>query len=189
MFDSPKSVTYVAPAEPIDPMQRYLVKVSNMVDMGVSKFAPPDKPYNRIRWEFRIAYLDGTPLLDVDGNAFIHFDYTSSKTTKGKMTANARLWMEALLGPLDDSEVNGQITARLKEKVAVALFEEKTSGGEDGTEAYQRIQILKLAPFAGLQKTGQQAAAEQAAAASKAKQTVAAARSATAVADDDAPPF
>lgn len=197
MFDSPKSVTYVAPSEPIDPMQRYLVKIHNLVDMGVSKFAPPDKPYNRIRWEFRIAYLDGTPLLDVDGNPFIHFDYTSSKTTKSKMTSTARTWMEAFLGPLDDSQIDGQITTRLKEKVAVALFEQKDSGGEDGTEAYTRLSIIKLAPFTGLKNAptqNMQAAAEatasRQAAATKARETVAAARStSTAVAEDDSPPF
>ena len=42
MFDSPKTTSYVAPAEPIDPMQRYLVKVADLQDQGVSKFAPPE---------------------------------------------------------------------------------------------------------------------------------------------------
>lgn len=166
-------------------MQRYLLKVADLQDQGVSKFAPPDKPYNRIRWVFRMAHLDGTPILDIDGNAYEHFDYTSSKTSKGGMTATARLWMEAFLGPLEDAEIDGQIVNRLKEKVAVALFEERVS--EQGEEVSQRIKILKLAPFTGLKGNVRQAAAEQTAAATKARETVAAARAKTAVADE--PPF
>lgn len=170
-------------------MQRYLVKVADLVDQGPSKFAPPDKPYNRIRWVFRMAHLDGTPILDIDGNPYEHFDYTSSKTSKGKMTSTARNWMEALLGPLEDAEIDGQITSRLKEKVAIALFEDKDTGGEDGTESFHRISILKLAPFTGLKNAAQQAANDQQAAATKARATVASARTSTAVAtaDNDLP--
>lgn len=187
MFDSPKTTAFVAPAEPIDVMQRYLVKVADLQDQGPSKFAPPDKPYNRIRWVFRMAHLDGTPILDVDGHAYEHYDYTSSKTSKGNMTATARLWMEALLGPLEDSEIDGQITQRLKEKVAVALFEERDSEGQDGSEVTQRIRILKLAPYV---KGGVvQAAGERTAAATKTRQTVAAARQPVAATADNDLPF
>jgi hypothetical protein len=192
MFDAPKSTTYVAPAEPIDVMQRYLVKVADLQDQGVSKFAPPDKPYSRIRWVFRMAHLDGTPILDIDGNAYEHYDYTSSKTSKGGMTATARLWMEALLGPLEDSEIDGQIVGRLKDKVAIALFEERVS--EQGEEVSQRIKILKLAQYTGKKSAtaaAQQAVEAQQAAATNARKTVAAARTAAAVVDgsDDALPF
>jgi hypothetical protein len=188
MFDAPKTTSYVAPAEPIDVMSRYLVKVADLVDQGVSKFAPVDKPYNRIRWVFRMAHLDGSPILDVDGNAYEHYDYTSSKTSKGKegKVATARIWMEALLGPLEDSEIDGQITNRLKEKVAVALFEEREAGGEDGSEVTQRLRILKLAPYVKGSASVAKAERERAAAATKTRETVAAARSSqTAVADDD----
>lgn len=190
MFDKPATTTYVAPAEPIDVMQRYLVKVADLVDQGVSKFAPTDKPYNRIRWVFRMAHLDGTPILDIDGNAYEHYDYTSSKTSKGKegKVATARLWMEALLGPLEDAEIDGQITNRLKDKVAVALFEEKEVESEYGTEVTQRIRILKLAPYVKGTATVAKAAAEREAAAKKARETVTAAGARhTAVADDDMP--
>jgi hypothetical protein len=150
VFQSPKATSYVAPAEPIDVNQRYLVRVTNWEDLGVSKYADPTKPGpppHRIRWIFRIGKLDGTPILDVDGNPYEHWDYTSNKTTKGNKTATARLWMEAFLGPLEDSEIDGRILDRLKGKVALALFEEVVSDGQDGQEATSRLRILRLAAY------------------------------------------
>jgi hypothetical protein len=130
------------------------------------------------------------PVLDVDGNPYEHYDYTSSKTSKGKegKVATARLWMESLLGPLDDSEIDSQITERLKEKVAVALFEDRGSSDEnEGMEVTQRIKILKLAPY--VKGAAAAAKVERETAARKARETVSAASTATAVADDDSPPF
>lgn len=188
MFQAPSTTTFVAPADPINVNQRYLVKVVDLIDRGIAKW-PADNatlpnPVHRIRWVFRMANQDGTPVLDLDGNAYEHFDGTSSKTSKGKTrTATSRLWMEALLGPLEDHEVaNPNITQRLKGKVAVALFEEVDSIGQDGTEVYSRIRILRLSPYN--KSAAATAVTEQKEAATKAAATVAAARTAVAEPDD-----
>jgi hypothetical protein len=150
VFQAPKNTTYVAPADPIDVNQRYLVRVVDLVDQGVSKYADPadTNPAHRIRWVFRMGQLDGTPILDMDGQAYEHFDYTSNKTSKGKThPAQARLWMEAFLGPLEDEDITANIHERLKDKVAVALFEEVTRGDDEGVEQTARIRILRLSPY------------------------------------------
>lgn len=152
MFQQPKTISYVAPAEPIDVNQRYLLKVADLVDQGVSKYADPadPNPTHRIRWVFRMATTDGSPILDIDGNPYEHFDYTSNKTSKGKTkTAQARLWMEALLGPLEDEDIDASIVQRLKGKVAVALFEELPRQDDSGNEIDGRLRILRLTPFKG----------------------------------------
>ena len=149
MFQLPKQSAYVPPAEPIDINQRYLLRLVGLEDAGVSKFADPDdpNPTHRIRWTFRMATLDGAPILDTEGNPYEHYDYTSNKTSKGKKTAQARLWMEALVGrALEDDEIDGQIASRIKGEVAVALFEEVQAGG-DGTDEYTRLRILRLGPY------------------------------------------
>jgi hypothetical protein len=150
MFQSPaKANSFVAPAEPIDVSQRYLVRVIDLTDQGVSKFADPadPNPVHRIRWVFRLATVDGVPVLNVDGDAYEHFDYTSNKTTKGKMTSQARQWMEALLGPLEDDDIGPDIHTRLKDQVAMALFEENEAGGQDGAESYMRLKIIRMSPY------------------------------------------
>src|SRR6266702_264649 len=121
-------MTFVAPAEPIDVNNKYLVKLAEIKDEGVSKFADPADadPAHNLRWVFRMATQDKTPILDVEGGPYEHHDYTSNRTGKSKTkTAKARLWAEALLGrPLEDNEIDDSLPMALREKVAVALFEE-----------------------------------------------------------------
>jgi len=152
MFAKPKTSSYVAPAEPIDANDKYLLKLSEIKDEGVSKYADPadaDPPHN-LRWIFRLAKSDRTPVLDVDGNVYEHHDYTSNRTGKSKSkTAKARLWIEALMGrPLEDSEINDGLPTMLREKVATCLFEE-VERESDGGESYMRLRILKLGPYRG----------------------------------------
>jgi hypothetical protein len=154
VFSKPKSGTsYVAPAEAIDVNQRYLVKLIEIKDEGVSQFADPadPDPKHNLRWVFQMAHLDRTPIKDVDGNPYEHHDYTSNRTGKGKTkTATARTWMEALLGrPVDDDEIDDSLPRMLQNKVATALFEEKERGGQDGQESYMRLKILRLNPYKG----------------------------------------
>lgn len=187
MFDQPKtSVAYVAPAEPIDVMQRYLVRVVEIVDLGPTQFpragADPNKPVRRFAWHFRLGHLDGTPVLDIDGNPYIHVDYSNSTTTRAKTasgtTATARLWLEALMGrELEDNEIPNASTAVIN-KVAVALLEERESGGQ---------RIVKLQAHKGAAAE----AGEMAAAGRRATATVARARATAppAEADDNEPPF
>ncbi len=192
MFQAPpRTTTYVAPEDPIDVNQRYLVKVVELVDLGPTKYPQPtddpNNPTHRIQWKFRMAAPDGNngwlPVLDTDGNAYEHYDYTSSKTGKstkasGK-TSTARMWIEALYGhPLEEDEViakRSEFHLLLREKVAVALFEEKESGGEDGQESYMRLRILRLSPYKQRTKA-EVAQAEQTAAADKAVAAVKKAR-------------
>lgn len=153
MFSKPKSTTYVAPAEPINVNEKYLLKLSEIKDEGVSKYADPadaDPPHN-LRWVFRMARLDRDPILDIDGHVYEHHDYTSNRTGKSKTkTAKARLWAEALMGrPLEDHEIDDSLPVVLQEKVAVALFEEVQRGGQDGSESYMKLKILRLAPYKG----------------------------------------
>jgi len=161
MFQSPIStVTYTPPATPIDPLKRYLLRVQELVDLGPSRFPQPgDDPKNpthRILWKFQMATETGEPVLDTAGQPFLHFDYTSSKLGKpkraGGQTATARLWTEALLGRvLTDEEldqIKGDLPRHLVGKVAVALFEEKQVGGEDGQDPGVRLKIMKLGPRA-----------------------------------------
>lgn len=155
MFQAPKTtITYVAPATSIDVNQRYLIKVHELVDLGPSKFPQPnddpDNPTHRIQWNFLLADMNGNKILDVEGNPYHHYDYTSSKTGKstkaGGKTATARMWMEALFGkPLEDDEIGADIANQLRGKVAVALFEEQEKTSRDG-EAYTALRILRLSP-------------------------------------------
>lgn len=200
MFQTPKTgTTFVAPEEPIDVNQRYLVKVMKLTDLGVSKFPQPtddpDNPTHRIQWAFRMAHSDGTPVLNVDGDPYEHYDYTSSKTGKstkaGGKTATSRLWMEALFGhPLEDDEIGPEIANELVGKVAVALLEETEKTSQAG-EAYTAIRILRLSPRKPATQVipdmAAKAAAERKESAEKAQATVAKARTAVAVAEPEAP--
>lgn len=150
MFSKPRTTTFVAPAEPIDANDKYLVKLSEIKDEGVSKFADPaevDPPHN-LRWVYRLAHMDRTPVLNVDGDVYEHHDYTSNRTGKSKSkTAKARQWIEALLGrPVEDNEITDELPNMLREKVAVCIFEEVEKEREDG-EAYTRLKILRLSPY------------------------------------------
>src|SRR3954468_1045099 len=149
MFQQPKTntVTYVAPAEPIDVDQKYLVKVEELTDVGVSQFQKPDvKPgeeVHRIQWKFIMADMNGKKILDIDGNAYRHYDYTNNTTGRGTTTATARLWFEALLGkPLEDDEIGPNIANEIRGKTAVALFESKEQTGSDG-HTYLQLKILR----------------------------------------------
>lgn len=157
MFDTPsKKTLFVAPAEPIDVDQRYLVKVAKIEDEGVSKFADPAKgeKFHNLRWHFRVAHSDTKEaILNAEGDAWEHVQWTTSKTGRNPngagMTATARLWMEALLGrPVEDDELESRsITAdMLINKVASCIFEEKEAENQQG-EAYTKLVILRLSPF------------------------------------------
>ncbi len=185
MFQQPKTtgVTYVAPAQPIDVDQRYLVKVVELADVGVSKFQKPDvrpgEEVHRIQWKFHMADIQGNKVLDIDGNPYIHIDYTNNTTGRGTTTATARLWFEALFGkPLEDNEISGAAIANeVRGKTAVVLFEEKQKT-DDGGQPYTSLSILKMSP----RKAGAAmvAAEETKAAADNAQATVNRARAAVA---------
>lgn len=150
MFQTPRTTSMVAPAEPLDVTARYLVRLTELVDEGVSKFADPNAtdPAHNIRWVFRMGeYETRAPILDLDGNPYELWQYTSNKTGKARgKTAKAREWMEALLGrPLEDNEITSDMQQQLLEKIAVALLEEYEVERDGGT--YTRIRILKLAPW------------------------------------------
>lgn len=194
MFSKPKTNSYVAPAEEIDVTERYLVKLSEIKDEGVSKFADAADadPAHNLRWTFRVAHLDRTPILDIDGAPWEHGDYTSNRTGKSKTkTAKARLWAEALMGrQLEDAEIDDSLPVALREKVAVCLFEEIERTSEQG-DSYLKLKILKLAPYkgAGTQAIAN-AASAQTRAATNAQSTVVAARERpVAVAADDSLPW
>jgi hypothetical protein len=152
MFAPPKnSVTYVAPAEPIDPNDKYLVRLMEIKDAGESQFADaadPDPAHNLL-WTFRLHNMDRTPVLDIDLNPYLHTDYTSNRTSKGgRQPAKARLWIEALLGrEVDDSEIGDALVQQLINKVAVVLFEEKERTARDGITKYTKLQILRMSPY------------------------------------------
>jgi hypothetical protein len=150
MFSKPRTTSFVAPAERIDPNEKYLAKLVEIRDEGVSKFADAADadPAHNLRWVFRLAKMDRTPILDIDGGAYEHHDYTSNRTGKSKTkTAKARLWAEALMGrPIEDGEVDDKLPGLLQEKVAICLFEEVDRENEAG-EAYTKLRILRLAPF------------------------------------------
>lgn len=196
MFQQPKTTkTYVAPATPIDVNQRYLVKVYELIDLGPTKFPQPgddpNNPTHRIQWDFLLADANGNKILDVEGNPYHHFDYTSSKTGKpkkaGGTTATARLWMEALFGkPLESGEIGADIAAQLRGKTAAVLFEEKEKHSQDG-EPYMALQILRMSPRKAAAVTA--AAEEVRVAQENAQATVARARTAVAepIEDSDMP--
>lgn len=159
MFDAPSRKTvYAAPQKPIDIDQRYLVKVAQIVDEGISKYADPSKgeKFHNLRWHFRVASADTKePILTTDGEPWEHVQWTTSKTGKNPngagMTATARLWMEALLGRLvEDDELDAKaITAdMLIGKVASCLFENKVTVSQEG-ESTTKLAILRLTPYRG----------------------------------------
>jgi hypothetical protein len=150
MFATPKSVSYVASAEPIDPNAKYLVVLMEIKDEGVSQFADQadaDPPHN-LGWTFRLHNMDKTPVLNIDGDVYEHHDFTSNRTGKGgARTAKAREWIEALLGrAVDDGEINDSLPGQLIHKAAVILFETKEVTGRNG-ETYERLRIMRMSPM------------------------------------------
>lgn len=154
MFQTPsKGSSQVALAEPLDINNRYVVRLEQIVDEGVSKFADTNKPNpeHSLRWVFQVFNTDKTPVLTVDDTTYEIWEWTSSKTGKGNgKTAKARLWIEALLGrPLEDNEITADTANDILGKVAVCLFEDKETGGQDGQELTTRTRILRLSPYKG----------------------------------------
>jgi hypothetical protein len=163
MFATPKSSSYVAPQKPIDPNAKYLVRVREIKDEGVSQFADAadaDPPHN-LSWTFALYYMDKTPVLDIDGNVYLHRDYTSNRTGKGgARTAKAREWIEALLGrAIEDSEITASLPDTLLDKIGVILFEVKEASGRDGV-AYERLRIMRMSPYKSPQAVRDEALAE-----------------------------
>lgn len=150
VFSKPKNITFVASAEPIDANERYLVRLMEIKDEGVSQFADPADadPAHNLRWVFRLHHMDKTPVLNIDGDVYEHHDYTSNRTGKSKSkTAKARQWMEALLGrSVEDGEIDDNLPNLLKDKAAVCLFEEQQKESQTG-ELYTKLKILRLSPF------------------------------------------
>ncbi len=168
MFQAPaKTTSYVAPAEPIDIDQRYIYKLVDLQDQGVSKFADPAKneTFHNIQWTMHVA-VHGTKevIYNVDGEPWEHVEYTTSKTGKNPkngMIAKARLWIEAFLGhSVEDEEITPDLPSMLLGKYASGFFEEKEVEAQDGS-TYTKLKILKLSP---LKATGQAAEKPKAAA-------------------------
>lgn len=160
MFSKPKTTTFVAPAEPIDANEKYIVRLNEIKDEGVSKFADPADadPAHNLRWVFGLYHLDKTPVLNIDDEVYEHHDYSSNRTGKSKtQTARARLWIEALLGrPVEDNEINDNLPDLLKDKTAVCLFEEKVVERDD-MESYTKLKILRLSPYKSPQMVKEEA--------------------------------
>lgn len=150
MFARPKTTSYVAPAEPISVDDKYLVKLVAITDEGISSYADPAKPdpEHSLLWTFRMAKMDRTPILNIDGDPYEFSDWSSNKTGKSKTkTAKAREWAEALMGrSLENSEIDDELPVKLQEKVAVCLFFEQDRETQGG-EAYKKLKILRLAPY------------------------------------------
>lgn len=151
MFSKPRTISYVAPEEPIDANEKYILRLLEIKDEGVSTFADPAEPdpAHNLSWTFQMFHMDKTPILNVDGDVYEHRDYTSNRTGKGKRPAKARLWIEALLGrTVEDSEIDDSLPNMLKDKAAIALFEEVAKEDSSGQE-YMKLKILRLAPYKG----------------------------------------
>lgn len=156
MFDTPSRKTvFVAPSQPIDVDQRYLVRLMKIEDEGVSKFADPAKgeKFHNLRWHFRVAHADTKePILSAEDEPWEHVQWTTSKTGKspnGGMTATARLWIEALLGrTMEDEDITPDLPDQLIGKVASCLFESNEKISQEG-EAYTKLSILRLSPYRG----------------------------------------
>lgn len=152
MFATPKpQAMYVPAADPIDVNQRYLFRLEKIEDKGVdTQFSDPNDPEapHRLLWSFQMATLNKAPILNTEGDPYVHTQFTSNRTGKGGgKTAVARLWMEALLGrELLDSEIGPGLEDQLIGKVAVGLMEEKDAVSRGG-EAYTRLNILRLSPY------------------------------------------
>jgi hypothetical protein len=160
MFQAPsKTTVQSALAQPLDINQRYLVRLVNLIDEGVSRYYDPVKdkePYNSIKWIFRVANADKTPVLTIDNTVYEHWEWTTSKIGKDpsgkRQTATARLYAEALMGrPVEDEEmVRPDFNQQLLNKVAVCLFDEKKGSYIDASGMEQesvRVKILRLTPW------------------------------------------
>lgn len=144
MFRDPASGGGFAPEEPIDITKRYLVRLMDVIDEGVSPYAK-DKanPEHSLKWIFRVAHADTkAPLLTIEGDPFELWQFSSNRTGKANgKTAKARMFMEALVGrELTDEEVKTIKRDQLLNKVAIVMFDENEQG---------RISILRLRPYDG----------------------------------------
>lgn len=154
MFQTPqKTTSYVAPAEPIDIDQRYIFKLVELEDQGVSKFADPAKneTFHNIQWTMHVAhYATKEVVFNVDKEPWEHVEYTTSKTGKNPkngMIAKARLWIEAFLGhAVEDDEITPDLPSLILNKYASGFFEEKEVEAQDGS-LYTKLKILKLSPL------------------------------------------
>lgn len=154
MFDPPKkTMSYVAPATPIDVDTRYIFKLVHIQDNGVSRFADPAKneSFHDIEWHFNIANAETRqPILDIDGNPWKLVDYSNSKMGKNVqkgMVSKSRLWIEALLGhSIEDDEITPDLPDQLIGKYAVGFFEAKEKVAQTG-EPYTKLQIMRLTPY------------------------------------------
>lgn len=154
MFQAPgKTTKYVAPQEPIDIDQRYIFKLVNLEDQGVSKFADEAKgeTYHNIQWTFYVAHQETRKaVMNVDGEPWEHIEYTTSKTGKNPkngLVAKARLFIEALLGhSVEDDEITADLPQTLIGKYGSGFFEEKEMESQTG-ETYTKLKILKLGPY------------------------------------------
>lgn len=151
MFATPKQQLedYVPPAEDIEVPARYLFRLVKIQDMGISKFDDPDDPNasHRLRWTFRMGTLNKKPILNANGDPYEHSQYTSNRTGKGKKTAIARQWIEALLGrEVDDSEVGPGLERQLINKVATGAFDGEETTSQEGV-VYTRYSIIRLSPY------------------------------------------
>lgn len=147
------ATTFVAPAEEIQTDgTRYIVRLAEIRDDGVSKGqfvdpADPDPPHT-MRWVADLFHIDGTPVLDTEGNVYQHHELTSNRIGKGKTrTAKAREYMEVFLQrELDESEIDDTMSRQLVGKMAVVLFEGKERETQDGTP-YTRYSWMKIYPY------------------------------------------
>ncbi len=154
MFDTPvKTTSYVAPLEPINVDKRYLFKLVNLEDQGVSKFADPAKneTFHNIQWTFHVADQETKEVVfNIDKDPWEHIEYTTSKTGKNPkngMIAKARLWIEALLGKsVEDEEITADLPSMILNKYGTGFFEEKEVEAQDGS-MYTKLKILKLSPY------------------------------------------
>lgn len=154
MWSKPGSnEVFVAAAEEIEAGngQQYLWRPIGINDAGVGQFADPadPNPPHQIKWDGFLYHVeDRTAILDIEGNPFVHVDWSSSRTGKGRtQTARARMLMEALIGrELEDHEINDELTKKLLDCVAVVIFESSEKTSRSG-ETYMKLRIDKAFPY------------------------------------------
>jgi hypothetical protein len=154
MWSKPGSTeVFVAPEEEIeaDNGKQYLWRPISITDAGVGQFADPadPDPAHSMKWD---GYLyrpeDRSAIMNVEGHPYVHQDWTTSRTGKGRtQTARARMFMEALMGrDLEDSEINDELTAKLLECIAVVIFSSSEKTSRSG-ESYFKLKIDKAFPY------------------------------------------
>jgi len=152
MFDVPSRKEYVLPGT-IDIEERYLFKLVDLKDVGVSPFADPAKgeKFHNIEWSMEVAVASSKQrVYDNDGNPWTYIEQTTSKTGKNPkngMVAKARLYIEAFLGHgVEPDEITADLPNQLIGRYASGFFEFADRETKDGTK-YQRLQIMRLSPY------------------------------------------